>query len=227
MLPALVQAHRANWQRITREMNMLRRVARASCFFALIFVASFVLAQTEFSADIVDLQKPGAPATSKMYFAKDKLRIEQNTGAGAKSALIINLATQTSTVLMAHRQMYVEMPAQSQAQRHAFAFFKVGDLENACGEWQNMADNKGGSCHKVSSENVNGRNTIKYEATSTSGSVTHFWLDSQLRFPVKWQSKGSNEEMRNVQEGPQPASLFEIPGGYTKMDLGPTMPQPH
>jgi len=90
-----------------------------------------------------------------------------------------------------------------------------------------MADNKAGSCHKMSSENVNGRNTVKYEATSTSGSITHFWLDSKLRFPVKWQSKGSNEEMRNVQEGPQPASLFGIPAGYTKMDLGPMMQQPH
>ena len=206
---------------------MLRRVARASCFFAVMLLASFVLAQTEFSADIVDLQKPDAPTTSKIYFARDKLRIEQNSGAGAKGAFIINLATQTSTVLIAQRQMYVEMPAQSQAQRHAFAFFRVGDVENDCGDWQNMADNKGGSCHKVSSENVNGRKTVKYEATSTSGSVTNFWLDSQLRFPVKWQSKGSNEEMRNVQEGAQPASLFEIPAGYTKMDVGRTMQQPH
>jgi hypothetical protein len=222
MLPPLDPEHRANCQRLTQEMNMLRRVARASCFFAVMLLASFVLAQTEFSADIVDLQKPNAPTTSKIYFARDKLRIEQNSGAGTKGAFIINLATQTSTVLIAQRQMYVEMPAQSQTQRHAFAFFRVGDVENACGDWQNTADNKGGSCHKVSSENVNGRKTVKYEATSTSGSLTNFWLDSQLRFPVKWQSKGSNEEMRNVQEGAQPASLFEIPAGYTKMDVGRT-----
>jgi len=31
--------------------------------------------------------------------------------------------------------------------------------------------------------------------------------------------------MRNIQEGAQPASLFEIPAGYTKMDMGSMMQQ--
>jgi hypothetical protein len=33
--------------------------------------------------------------------------------------------------------------------------------------------------------------------------------------------------LRNIQEGTQPASLFEIPDGFTKMDLGGMMQQPH
>jgi hypothetical protein len=51
------------------------------------------------------------------------------------------------------------------------------------------------------------------------------WLDPKLRFPVKWQGKSSAGELRNIQEGTQSASLFEIPAGYTKMDIGHMMQQ--
>jgi hypothetical protein len=42
---------------------------------------------------------------------------------------------------------------------------------------------------------------------------------------VKWQGKNSDGELRNIQEGTQPAGLFEIPAGFTKMDLGGMMQQ--
>jgi hypothetical protein len=211
---------------------MLRWISRASCFFALMLAASFALAQTEFSADVVDLQKEGAPSSAKIYFAKDKLRVEpQNSATRGGGAVIMNLATQTSTVLMNQQHMYMEMPVQAQSQRMAYVstFFRVGDVENACGDWQKMAPAaQGGSCHRVGDESVNGRNTVKYEATNSSSEVSHFWLDPKLRFPVKWQGKNSNGELRNIQEGTQPASLFEIPSGFTKMQIpGAMMQQPH
>jgi hypothetical protein len=40
---------------------------------------------------------------------------------------------------------------------------------------------------------------------------------------VKWETKNSSGELRNIQEGPQPASLFEVPAGFTKMDMGGMM----
>jgi len=194
------------------------------------FAATFVLAQAEFSAEIVDLQKPGAPTQAKMYFGKDKMRIESQAG-GPRSggAVIMNYATQTATVLMAQQHMYMEMPAQAQSQRmgYASAFFRAGDVENACGDWQKMG-HQGASCHKVGSESVSGRNTVKYETTNAGGDVSHFWLDPKLRFPVKWQGKNSDGELRNIQEGAQPASLFEIPAGFNKMEIpGGMMQQPH
>ena len=103
--------------------------------------ASFVVAQAEFSAEIVDLQKPGTPTQAKIYFAKDKMRIESQTAsAHGGGAVIINFATQTGDVLMAQQHMYMEMPMQAQSQRmgYASAFFQTGDVENACGDWQKM-----------------------------------------------------------------------------------------
>jgi hypothetical protein len=204
---------------------MLQRVARIFCFFALILAAGLMLAQTEFSAEIVDLQKPDAPTTAKVYFGKDKLRIEsQNSGARAGGALIMNLATQTSTVLLPQQHMYMDMPAQSQAQRLGYDFFQTGDVENACSDWQKLAANQGGSCHKVGDESVNGRETVKYESANAGGETNQFWLDPKLRFPIKWQGKNSGE-LRNIQEGSQPSRLFEVPAGFTKMEMPAGMMQ--
>jgi len=209
---------------------MLRVATRFACFFALLLAASFALAQADFSAEVVDLQKPGSPTTAKIYFAKDKIRIESQGGPHGGGAIIVNFGTQTSIVLMAQQHMYMEMPAQTQGQRMGYvnAFFRAGDVENACGDWQKMSTNKGATCHKVGSETVSGRDTVKYETTSASGEVSHFWLDPKLRFPVKWQGKSSDGELRHIEEGPLAASLFEVPAGYTKMDMGGMMmQQPH
>lgn len=209
---------------------MFRSTPLILCFLSLMLAASFAAAQTEFSAEIVDLQKSGTPTQAKIYFAKDKLRVEpKRSDPGPPAAVIINLETQTSTVLMSQQHMYMEMPVQAQKQRMAYAsaFFRVGDVENACGEWQKMGRTQGGSCHKVGNEMVNGRDTVKYEGTNSSGEVSHFWIDPKLRFPVKWEGKNSGGELRNIQEGGQPASLFEIPAGFTKMEIpGGMMPQP-
>jgi hypothetical protein len=202
---------------------MFRCATRLSIFFVLVFAASFALAQAEFSAELVDLQKSGTPTTAKLYFAKDKIRIESQGGAHGGGAIIVNSATQTSIVLMPQQHMYMEMAAQTQAQRLGYNFFQTGDGENACGDWQKLRSNQGASCRKVGDETVSGRSTVKYETTNSSGEVSYFWLDPKLRFPVKWQSKSSNGELRNIQEGTQPASLFEPPAGFTKMDMGSMM----
>jgi hypothetical protein len=203
------------------------RCARVSCLFAFLVTASFVIGQADFSAEIVDLQKQGTPTTVKVYFTKDKMRAEsQTTGPHGGGVVILNFVSQTSTVLMSQQHMYMEMPAQSSNQRLGYSFFETGDVENACGDWQKVASNNTGTCHKIGSETVNGRSAVKYETTSANGDVSHFWLDPKLRFPVKWEGKNSKGELRNIQEGAQPASLFEVPAGFTKMQMPGGMMQP-
>jgi hypothetical protein len=210
-----------------KENEMLRRMVRGFCFYILLVTASFAIAQADFSADIVDLRKPDAPATAKIYFTKDKMRAEPTSASGhGAGAVIVNFATQTTIVLMAQMHAYMEMLAQGQSQRLGYTFFEADDVENACTYWQKSAHNQGGSCHKVGSESVSGRNTVKFETTNASGDVNHFWLDSKLRFPVKWDGKNNSGELRNIQEGAQPASLFEVPAGFTKMQMPGGMQMP-
>lgn len=199
---------------------MLRWMTRVFCFCALMLAAGFVLAQAEFSADVVDLQRSGTPAQARIYFTKDKMRAEPQGGsAHGGGAVIVNLAAQTSIILMTQQHMYMEMPAQNQAQRLGYAFFEADDVENACTYWQKSGHNQSGTCHKIGSDSVNGRSAVKFETTNSNGDVSHFWLDSKLRFPIKWDTKNSSGELRNIQEGAQPASLFEVPAGYTKMQI--------
>ena len=80
------------------------------------------------------------------------------------------------------------------------------------------------TCKRIGPERVNGRSTVKYEATSPKGEHVTGWIDPKLKFLVKTESaQGRGMELRNIQEGPQQASLFEVPAGYQKMDMGDMM----
>lgn len=207
---------------------MARRIKRISCLIAFLLAASFALAQAEFSAEIVDTMKADNPVNAKIYFAKDKMRIESSAASarGMGAAVIVNLTKQSTLIIMDKQHMYMEAPADMAGQRAAYSFFSTGDAEAACADWLAQAKNKGGSCHKVGSDTVNGRSTVKYEGANAGGDTNTFWIDPKLRFPVKWQSKNNGGELRNIQEGSQPASLFEVPAGYTKMDMGGMMQRP-
>jgi hypothetical protein len=206
---------------------MLKSTVRLSCFCFLVLSAALVAAQAEFSADIFDLQKSGDSSQAKIYFAKDKMRVEpQGVNARSGGAVIVNFATQTALVLMTQQHMYMEMPVQMQAQRLAYSFFQTADVENACTDWQKTGHNQDNTCRKIGSDTVNGRSVIKFETTNKNGDVSHFWLDPKLRFPVKWEGKNNSGELRNIQEGAQPATLFEVPAGFTKMQLPGGMPMP-
>jgi hypothetical protein len=65
---------------------------------------------------------------------------------------------------------------------------------------------------------------VEYEGVSNKGEKSHIWVDTKLRCVVKTDGgTGGGIELRNIQEGSQPASLFEIPSGYTKFDMGSMM----
>jgi len=201
---------------------------RFSCFVVLLILASLAAAQTEFSAEIVDNSQKAGHGPTKVYFGKDKMRFDasDNSDPRGGGVVIFDYASETWTVLMVKQHMYMEMPSKMMENRGMFEFFRSGDVENACSDWLKLARNKGGTCHKDGSETVNGRDTVKYEGTNSNGDHSAVWLDSKLRFPVKWDGKNGGGEMQNIKEGSQPASLFEIPAGYTKFDMGGMMQRP-
>jgi len=80
---------------------------------------------------------------TKIYFSKDKIRFDSRD-ANSPGAFIMDLSNQTMTILMPQQHMYMEMPADAQEQRNMFSFFKTSDVENACGDWLKLANNKGG-----------------------------------------------------------------------------------
>src|SRR5260370_27910778 len=85
-----------------RRINILRRIpvirfsARSLYLIAFIFPCASLFAQTEFSSEIVDTQKPDTPTHAKFYFANYKMQIEspEHTSRG-QGVLIMNFLTHT------------------------------------------------------------------------------------------------------------------------------------
>jgi hypothetical protein len=63
-------------------------------------------------------------------------------------------------------------------------------------------------------------NAVKYEGVSNQGEKSHIGVDTKLRCVVKTDEAAGGFEPRNIHEASQPASLFEVPAGYTRFDMG-------
>lgn len=207
---------------------MVRGIVNVLCVALFAALAPVALAQ-DFSADLVSA-KQGGP--SKVYSTKDKIRfdVEGKNEAMGPMAMIIDEANGKLLMLMASRRMYMDsVPAMMRTPLMS-QFWHVEDVNDACPQWKKAAEQLNsaknwGSCTKVGSETVNGRSTVKYEGLSTNGQETTVWVDTKLHCPIKTDASSGGMELRNIQEGSQPASLFEVPAGYTRFDMGAMMGQ--
>jgi outer membrane lipoprotein-sorting protein len=191
---------------------------------ALLAGAAPALAQ-QFSADLVaDLSRPGGSVAQKIYVSNGRVRIE-SPGAGV---IIVDGPAHTSYMLMPEQKMYVD----ERRGAELATVFAPADPENPCPEWQRLVrSTKGGpgwSCHRVGTDTVNGRETVKFQAEADDNSNKGFvWIDPKLKFMVKTETADgrSKMELRNIREGAQPPELFVIPADYKKMDLQQLMQQ--
>jgi hypothetical protein len=173
-----------------------------------------------FSADLtVTNPKMSENMTGKMFSSFPKSRIDMNTH-GQSVSMIMNSGTQTMYMLMHQQHMYMEMNL-NQTNPMARNMPKIDtsfDPKNPCGKNADI------TCKKSGTETVNGRVCDKYVSTDKSGNVNTAWIDQKLFAPIKAVSHdGSTMELTNIKEGAQPASTFDVPAGYQKMDMGGMM----
>jgi hypothetical protein len=203
---------------------LVHRIVGLFCLVGCLVAGPRALAQ-EFSADVVN-KKTDNSGVKKLYAGKDKVRLElegRNASFGP-TALILDEGQRKPIALMTERHMYMEAP-QVMAAPLVAQFWRVSDLNDACPQWKKTSERAGpnknwGSCRKVGSESLNGRSAVKYEGVSTRGEKSWVWVDTKLHCVVKTDGAEGSIELQNIQEGPQPASLFEVPAGYTKFDMG-------
>jgi len=142
----------APWEKLStlKETDMVRTMSqktmlstmRTSGLIVFLLVASFAMAQTEFSAEMFDSQKG---SNGKVYFSKDKVRFESaNKDPRSGGVVIINLATQTTTVLMNQQHMYMELTPQWPASARP-------TTSSAPATWRLLAQT-GCSCRKTRAE---------------------------------------------------------------------------
>jgi hypothetical protein len=205
---------------LEKEVSMRRfgAAALALCGAGLASLAGGPAFAQQFSADMIS-SGGGSHAPSKLYVANGKIRMEP---AGGKGSIIIDSAAGTAVVLVPAQKLVIDAKQMGASSR----FMAPLDPDNPCPQWEKIAHDadpsEGGAwtCKRIGPETVNGRATVKFEATSPKGEQDFGWIDRRLKFVVKSQSaKGEGMELQNIQEGAQPASLFEIPADYQKTDM--------
>ena len=192
---------------------MKLKVTSLAATFLLGLIAAACHAQ-DFSADVVYLAagKPEAPTgtspyrSSRLYVSKDKMRLE--TRGLSDTILLVNRVEHTAIALFPARKSYQSL-ASGPSQ-----YFRVQNVDYACPDWQKAADHKI-VCEKLGPEVVDGRQTVKYQNKGASGAATAtVWIDSALKFVVKWEEADTGAELRNIKEEQQATDLFAVPSSY-------------
>jgi len=154
----------------------------------------------------------GSTSTGVMYFGGSKTRTEL-TKDGESMVILAEPASRSQTILMPGDKMYMQMPIGEGPV--SIPVSGPSDPTNPCSSGGNT------DCVKGATETINGYSAVRWDYTTAQGVRTRAWVSTKLRFPIKTEDDdGSAMEFSNIAEGPQPASLFAIPAGYTKMDVG-------
>jgi hypothetical protein len=188
-----------------------------SLLAALVFSIIPTATAQEFSADVVytavksksssQVTSGTVDHTSKLYVRKDIMRLETQGFTG--TVLLVDGSDHSALALFPARRGYEKVGnAPSE-------FFSVQDPENACPDWSKASSQKI-ACEKIGREVVGGRQTVKYQnKDAKQDSPSTIWIDSALKFVLKWQAPTTMAELHNIKDGPQPAELFTVPVNFT------------
>ncbi|HOJ78202.1 MAG TPA: DUF4412 domain-containing protein [Bacillota bacterium] len=175
-------------------------VLAVSCF-------SIVLAKApEFSADVVITDAKGKTSQGKVYVkGTEKIR-QELTVNGETNITILRLDKKVGWTLLPDKQyMEIKMPFDPNQPNPEFEY------ETA----------------ELGQETINGYpcKIVQYTYKNKKYGVLKQWVSDKLGYSVKVESKDAKGktisiiEYKNIKEGKQPDSLFEIPSGYQKLDL--------
>lgn len=210
-------------------MKQKLSLASVVCAFALMFVQKSAAQMPQpFSSDLTMTTNGAVNMKGKMFFSAPRVRMEMSPAGGSaprgpmggRMVMIMDGDSKTSYMLMPEQQMYMEFPADGNSPMTG-RMPKLTDFSSVpCKGRQDV------TCKKIGTETVNGRACDKWELTDKSGEKSYFWIDQNLHFPIKSQSKDATMEFTNIKEGAQDAALFKVPAGYRKLDAG-GMGRPH
>jgi hypothetical protein len=208
----------------------MRIRAYALAAFAILISLQVAAAQVPpdfkpFSADMeitsVNGQSGSRDMSGKVYVTREHMRMEVGAGGPTPGVVsITNFKTKTADMIMPAQQMYMEFSSDQATGRRPGptpAIRPILDPNNPCADEPDM------TCKNLGVEDVNGRACDHWRMTDKNGRVNEIWVDQKLHFPIKTITPGSSWQLTNIKEGEQDASLFEIPAGYRKMDMGQMM----
>jgi hypothetical protein len=177
----------------------------------------------EFSADVVtiNLKDQSEHSIGKLYVGNYRQRKEMSVPDkravqeyGQKVIQIINPQRQAMWQIFPEKHKYWEWTGKIPMEQPPLP----GDSRHFCAQGKA----RGVSCTKLATEKVGNRQADKWElAISRNGKniKSLVWIDPKLGMPIREEVPGVGAmELRNIEEGAQPDSLFEIPAGFQKVD---------
>ncbi len=146
------------------------------------------------------------------------MRMEMST-QGHQSIIISDPARNVASMLMPAQHMYMEMSTDMKGPQKRGPDWRAYDRTNPCA---NVPD---ATCQKAGTGIADGRLCDKWQIVHSKTNITQtVWIDQKTGIPIRTESSdGSIFELLNIQEGPQSASLFEIPSDYHKFDMSQMM----
>jgi hypothetical protein len=147
------------------------------------------------------------------YFQQSAMtnRMEQHH-QGEHSVIIMNGDRGVMWIVMPSQRMYMESPIDGQP-------FDGANVE--------IPDPDTWAMERVGRESVNGIPATKYFVSSDNGQTGrmqgHMWVSDDgipMRTDLMAGTDRIQMELRDLVVGPQPASLFEPPAGFQRLDLG-------
>jgi hypothetical protein len=198
----------------------LSLVAAAAFALGLAPAAHAEKGNVEFSATMVQ-SMPNQQDTSTRIYVGDNVMRSESEFQGQPRISIVDTASRVAWMLNPAKKEYVEMRAQAGAAPGA-ATANRPPLPDEPGS-PCQQDNKGFQCERLGMETVNGRNAEKWRFTATQGDQTMtslVWVDKELRMPIRQELPGGAvSELKNIQVGPQPVRLFQVPPEYTRIEM--------
>jgi len=216
----------------------LHRVTVAAAI-ALAATAPHASAAQEFSADIVRTPAHGNES-AKVYVGSSRMKLESYRNGQPESGAIWDANAQAMTLLLDTQHAYIggsntslvsKMMAQSGAPP-IWRLFHPTSSSDPCSSWNALMQTYAAhdtsfhttfACQNQGNDLVGGRSAQRWLVTSTdrngrkaSGTA---WIDSRLHIVSKTQDSTGTMQLANIQEGPQPASVFAIPASYHQLDM--------
>lgn len=172
----------------------------------------------QFSATRVQTLPQDKIMTSKMYVGDQVMRTEV-TYEGQTRITIVNRKERLAWMINPAKKEYVEMREPAPSGQSSSSRAPLPDEPGSpC-----LDKREDFQCRKLAEETVNGRRVQKWQFVTTQQGKTLqslVWIDTALRMPVRQEFPGGMvSELRDIKEGPQPAGLFTLPDGYTKIDM--------
>ena len=187
----------------------------------------------EFSGDMIRSANQRTLDSSRVHVKGAMLRIETVSGGNVQYNVLLNDGDRSFTAIDVTNHRYTVLPLVSSATAQqvppAIAMFHPGSSGNPCDYWNGVlqmlsasvrpAEQPAVACTSAGSDHVSGRAAQKWAVTSNrEPGMTSVWIDERLGVVTRVQDSEQVLEFRNISEGSQPDTLFEVPSGFARAD---------